>query len=160
VVTVSSDGKISAIYGNGNVRDIVPAVLWQAFFSGGPAPTATGVATDPLTGRIWVADDVRDQIWSMDPNPATASAAPDEQELAFLLTNPNRPDLQIDMHDPTLAFATNGAFMVVTDTSTANGGGRLLIFHNEPKITPSFAITSAVRVAQGFQLNWASAVSV
>ena len=64
------------------------------------------------------------------------------------------------MHDPTLAFATNGAFMVLTDTSTANGGGRLLIFHNEPNVIPPFSITSAVRAGQSFQLTWASAGSV
>ena len=60
-----------------------------------------------------------------------------------------------------MAFAPNGDFLVVTDGSLANGGGgRLIIFHNEAITVPSFAVTSATRVGQGFQLNWQSAGAV
>jgi hypothetical protein len=106
---------------------------------------------------VWVADDTRDEVWSLDPAAATQSAAPDQKELSFPLTDSGRPDLQIQVHDPSMAFSANGAYMVLTDTSTANGGGRLLIFHNEAIAIPTFEITSAVRVAQGFQLSWESA---
>ncbi len=159
VVSLSQDGYCSAVNGDGTVRTIFPATLWSDIFTGGPLPAANALAVDPTTGRIWVQDDVRDEIWSLDPNPATQSAAPDQKEVSFPLTNPTRTDLQIDAHDPGMTFATNGAFMVLSDTSVANGGGRLLIFHNEAISIPTFEITSAVRVAQGFQLNWASAGS-
>lgn len=160
VVSLSQDGNISAVNGDGVVRTIIPAVLWQDIFSGGPAPAANALAVDPTTGRIWVQDDVRDEIWSIDATPGMESAAPDQKEVSFPLTNPNRTDLQLDAHDPGMAFATNGAFMVLSDTSVANGGGRLLIFHNESFSVPTFAITSASRVTQGFQLIWESAGSV
>ena len=120
-------------------------------------PRAVAVATDPSTGRIWVADDTRDEIWSIDPDVATQSAAPDQKEISFHLTDAARPDRQIQMHEPSLGFAANGAFLVATDTSTANGGGRLLIFHNESLALPAFSITSAARAGQGFELSWESA---
>jgi len=160
VVTAGTDGRITAINADGVYREIVPATLWQDIFSGGPAPRSVAVAADPITGRLWIADDTRDEVWSLDPAAATQNAAPDQKELSFPLTNPSRPDLQIQVHDPSMAFSANGAYMVLTDTSTANGGGRLLIFHNEALTLPTFAITSAARVAQGFQLNWESAGSV
>jgi len=47
--------------------------------------------------------------------------------------------------------------VIIEDTSVANGGGRLVILHNEAIGIPSFAITSAARVGQGFQLSWESA---
>jgi hypothetical protein len=60
-----------------------------------------------------------------------------------------------------MAFAPDGSFMVVTDSSTANGtGGRVIIFHNEPIVIPSFSITSASRIPQGFQIAWQSAGAV
>jgi hypothetical protein len=156
IVTVTTDGYISAINAAGAIRNIFPATLWQDIFTGGPAPRAVAVAADPTSGRLWVADDTRDEVWSLDPNPATQNAAPDQKELSFPLTNPGRPDLQLQVHDPSMAFSGNGAYMVLTDTSVANGGGRLLIFHNE---VPAFPITSANVTPQGFELNWQSAGS-
>ena len=158
VVTLSTDGYLAAINGDGTKRLIIPNILWTNFFSGGPAPNGTAIAADPTTGRLWVADDLIDEIWSVDSNPLSQTA--DELELAFPLTNPSRPDLQIDFHDPGMAFSTNGAYLLVTDTSTANGGGRLLIFHNEVMSIPSFSITSAQRVGSTFQLTWQSAGAV
>jgi hypothetical protein len=160
VVTVGGDGTITAVDPNGGLRVIIPATLWQDIFTGGPAPRAVAVATDPTTGRVWVADDTRDEVWSLDPAVGTQNAAPDRKELSFPLSDPLRPDRQIQMHEPSLGFAANGACMVVTDTSTGNGGGRLVILHNESFALPSFAITSAARVGQGFQLSWESAGAV
>lgn len=158
VVTLSTDGFIGVTDVTGATRQIIPANLWQDIFTGGPAPSAQAVAVDPITGFLWIADDVRDQVWSVDPAVGTQSAAPDQLQASFPLTNPNRPDLQIDVHDPGMSFATNGAFMVLSDTSTANGGGRLLIFHNETIALPTFAVT-AERSGTNFVLNWQSAGS-
>lgn len=154
VVTAGTDGRITAINADGVYREIYPATLWQDIFTGGPNPRAVGVATDPTTGRLWVADDIRDEVWSLDPDPSTQFAAPDQKELSFPLANPERPDLQLAIHDPGLSFSDDGAYMVLTDTSVANGGGRLLIFHNEPHALPVFSITSIRRTAEGVELQW------
>lgn len=158
VVTLSTDGFIGVTDASGATRQIIPATLWQDIFTGGPAPSAQAVAVDPTTGFLWIADDVRDQVWSVDPAVGTQGAAPDQLQASFPLADPNRPDLQIDVHDPGMSFATNGAFMILSDTSTANGGGRLLIFHNEAIALPSFAL-SAERSGTNFVLNWQSAGS-
>lgn len=157
VVTVGGDGTITAINADGAFRVIFPATLWQDVFSGGPMPLAVAVAADPTTGRLWVADDTRDEIWSLDPSVATQNAAPDQKEISFHLTDESRPDRQIQMHDPSLGFAANGALMVASDTSTSNGGGRLLIFHNESFALPAFSIIASERTAQAFTLSWESA---
>lgn len=152
VVTVSEDGFLVAIDGNGAKRYINAVNLWPF---GGPASGAA-IAADPTTGKIWAADDLLDEIWSVDP-----TSAADQREIGFPLTDPSRPDRQIDFHDPGMTFAPDGSFMVVTDGSTANGGGgRLIVFHNETIGVPSFPITTANRVGQTFQLNWQSAGAV
>jgi hypothetical protein len=158
VVSLSTDGYIIAVNGDGVRRTIIPNILWTNFFSGGPAPAANAIAADPQTGRLWIADDLIDEIWSVDSDPNTQT--PDQKEVAFLLTNPSRPDLQIDFHDPGMSFAPNGSLMVIADTSTANGGGRLIILHNEALTIPSFSILSQARVGQTFQLTWQSAGAV
>jgi hypothetical protein len=48
----------------------------------------------------------------------------------------------------------------MSDNSTINGGGRLLIFHNQQIAVPNFAITSATASGQQVQLAWASAGAV
>jgi hypothetical protein len=155
VVTVSEDGWLTAVNGEGVLRYIWPATLWADLL--GSTPSGAAVAADPLTGRLWVADDLLDELWSVDSDPAL-SPAPDRQEASFTLTNPTRPDLQLDLHDPTLAFAPDGAFLVLTDTSTANGGGRLIILHNET-IEPGqpYSVTRVVRSAVGVELAWGEA---
>ena len=152
VATLSEDGFLVAIDGNGSMRYINALNLWPI---GGPASGAA-LAADPTTGKIWVADDLRDELWSVD-----ATTAADQREVGFPLTDALRPDRQIDFHDPGMAFAPNGSFLVVSDGSLANGGGgRLIILHNEAIAVPDFAITSTARVGQNFQLNWQSAGAV
>lgn len=152
VVVVSEDGYLVAMDGNGSQRYINALNLWPL---GGPASGAS-IAVDPLTGKIWAADDLKDELWSIDP-----TTAADQHEIGFPLTDSLRPDRQIDFHDPGMAFAPDGSFLVVSDASTANGGGgRLIIFHNETITTPPFSITAAARVGQGFQLTWQSAGAV
>jgi hypothetical protein len=149
VAVLAIDGTLVAVDGNGTARYINSVNLWPL----GASASAVAIAADPLTGKIWGADDLRDEIWSID-----STSGADEREIGFPLTDPLRTDRQIAFHDPGLAFAPDGSFMVVTDSSTSNGGGgRLIIFHHEPYVIPTFAITSAARVAQGFQLSWQAA---
>ncbi|HEY5913289.1 MAG TPA: hypothetical protein VJA21_22080 [Verrucomicrobiae bacterium] len=149
VVTLSTDGYLVAVDGNGVTRNINAFNLWPL----GGSATGQGIAVDPTTAKIWATDDILDEIWSVD-----AASGADQREIGFPLTDPLRTDRQIDFHDPGLGFAPDGSFMVVTDTSMSNGGGgRLIIFHNEPFALPSFAITSVNRVAEGWQVSWQSA---
>lgn len=152
VVTLSEDGYLVAINGSGALRYINALTLWPL---GGPASGAA-LATDITTGRIWVADDLKDELWSVD-----ASTGADVREVGFPLTDLLRPDRQIDFHDPGMAFAPNGDFLVVSDSSLSNGGGgRLIILHNEAFAMPSFPVTKAVRVGNSFQLEWQNAGAV
>ncbi|HWH68969.1 MAG TPA: hypothetical protein VNT26_06265, partial [Candidatus Sulfotelmatobacter sp.] len=95
------------------------------------------------------------QVWSVAPDGSGA----EQKELSFPLTNPNRTDGQIKIHEPGMTFAPDGKFMVVSDTSTINGGGRLLILHNEAIALATFSMTSVTRSSQGVQLSWQAAGS-
>jgi hypothetical protein len=110
---------------------------------------------DPTTGKVWVADDSLDEIWSVDP-----SSGADTKELSFPLASPPVPFRALNMHSPGMAFSTNGAFLVVSDTSTAGGGGRLLIFHSESYAgfsLSSFSITNVTQTVSGPLLEWSPA---
>jgi len=150
VVTLSTDGWITAIDAEGAFRSIWPLTLWADL--SGPDPAGLAIAVDPQTGRLWVADDLLDEIWSISADPVSPTA--DQKELSFALTNPERPERQLIMHDPGLAFSPDGNLMVLADTSTANGGGRLLIFHNETVVIPDFRLLSIARTAEGVELKW------
>ncbi|MGC8990033.1 MAG: hypothetical protein ACP5MD_07925, partial [Verrucomicrobiia bacterium] len=148
VVVLSKDGFIVAINADGYYRYINTEGLWPI----GATADGAALAVDPATGRIWVADDTLDQIWSVDP-----SSGEDRKEISFPLTVPSRPDRQIDLHDPGMAFAPDGSMLVVSDTSVGNGGGRLIIFHNQSITPPSFAVTSVERGATGVKIQWQAA---
>ena len=150
VATVSVDGTLALIGPNGELNYLHPSNLWPL---GGPA-SGTAIAQDPLTGKIWAADDLKDEIWSID-----STTSEDQREIGFPLVDPLRTDRQIDFHDPAMAFAPDGSFLVVSDTSTSSGG-RLIIFHNEPFTMPPFSFTSVTRTAQGCQLAWQTAGTV
>lgn len=123
VASLSQDGTLVAVNGNGAQRYINALNLWPI----GGSANGVAIAVDPTTGKIWGADDLKDEVWSID-----ATTGADVQEIGFPLGDPLRPDRQIDFHDPGMAFAPDGAFMVITDGSLSNGtGGRLIIFHNE-----------------------------
>lgn len=148
VLVLSQDGFMTAVNGDGFFRYIPTSVLWM---SGTPA--ANSIAVDPTTGRIWVTDDNLNEIWSIPSD--SASTTPDQKEITFKLTDEARPDRAIDFHDPGLAFAPDGSFLVVTDTSTSNGGGRIVIFHNDAPAPPTFSFTGISSTATGgIQLNW------
>jgi sugar lactone lactonase YvrE len=150
VVTVSTDGFLTAIDAEGVQRNIWPSTLWADPF--GPDPTGLAIAADPQTGRLWVADDLLDEIWSVSADPVNPTA--DQKELSFPLSNPERPERQLSVHDPGMAFSPDGKFLVLSDTSTVNGGGRLLIFHNEIAVPPDFRLLSIARTAEGVELKW------
>ncbi|MEW6158055.1 MAG: hypothetical protein AB1813_11520 [Verrucomicrobiota bacterium] len=151
VVTISADGFIMAINGDGFYRQIFPTTLFADPFT---PISPRAVAVDPNTGRIWVADDILDQVWSV----SSTGMEVDRLELSFPLKDANRPDKQIQFHDPGMTFAANGSFLVLSDTSVANGGGRLLIFHNEePQPIQPFSVSQITRTAQGVELQWQSA---
>ena len=149
-VVAFSNSSLKAVDGNGTTRTITPTTL---------LPTAAmALAVDPNTGRVWVADDVLDEVWSVDPS--ASGQTPDVKELSFPLVNPPVNYRQMKFHDPGMAFATNGAFLVVSDTSTAGGGGRLIIFHSEtpaPFALSGFTITNVSQTVQGPQLHWSPA---
>lgn len=148
VATLSQDGFLIGIDANGAQRFINAFNLWPL----GGAAAGVAIATDPIGGKIWAADDLLDEVWSID-----AASGADQREIEFTLIDPLRPDRQIDFHDPGMSFAPNGAFLVLADSNP--GAGRLIIFHNEVPAPPSFAITNAVRVGQNFQINWQPAGS-
>jgi hypothetical protein len=154
MVVLNQDGSISAVNGDGSLRYITPTTLFTT-----PDPIfPTAVAVDPITSRIWVADDILDEVWSVESSATEPSA--DVKELAFPLTRADRPDLQIDFNEPGMAFAADGSFLVVSDTSTANGGGRLLIFHNEAFAVAPFSVTNIVRTGTAVQLSWGNGGAV
>lgn len=148
VVVLSKDGFIVAINADGYYRYINTTSLWPI----GATADGAALAVDPTTGRIWVADDTLDQIWSVDP-----SSGEDQKEISFPLTIPSRPDRQIDVHDPGMAFARDGSMLVVSDANVGNGGGRLIIFHNQASTPPSFAVTSVERGATSVKIRWQAA---
>ncbi len=150
VLTLSQDGYLTAINGDGAMRSIWPATLWSDL--NGPTPAGSALAVDPQTGRIWVADDVLNELWSISAAPG--DTAQDQKEIAFPLTNESRPEGQIDFNDPGMAFAPNGAFLVVSDASTVNGGGRLLIFHNDAAAPVSFRVSQIAVAGSSVHLEW------
>lgn len=148
VVTITADGQLSAVNGDGTVR-----FFWPGLYLDPASPMQpSALATDPLSGRIWIADDLRDEVWSIQAD----GAGTDRKELAFPLVNLTRPERQIDFHEPGLAFAPDGKFLVVSDTSTLNGGGRLHIFHNEVQAIATFKIGTVTRTAEGIKIEWQS----
>jgi hypothetical protein len=150
VVTLSADGFLTAINGDGAMRNIWPTTLWSDPL--GPTPSGLAIGVDPVTGRLWIADDLLDEVWSVSADPS--SPTPDQKELSFPLTNPDRPERQLMMHDPGMVFSPDGRFLVLSDTSTVNGGGRLLVFHNEAVAPPSFRVLELARTAEGLRLVW------
>jgi hypothetical protein len=151
IVTLNYDGQVTAVDANGTAR-----AFWPDFYSDPLVPIApASIATDPTTGRLWISDDLTNEVWS-----CASDGTGGRRELSFPLTNPDRPERQIDFQEPGMVFAADGSVMVLSDTSTVNGGGRLIIFHNESFVIPNFSITSVARTVQGVALAWSSAGAV
>ena len=149
VVTLSQNGYLVAINGDGQLRYINAFNLWPLSST---TNAGVAIAADPTTGKIWAADDQKDELWSID-----ATTGADTKEVTFPLTDPERPDRQINFHDPGMSFAPNGNFLVVSDGSTGNGGGRLIIFHNEAITLAPFSFSGVARTPSGVEISWGSA---
>lgn len=151
VTTLQNDGWISAIDGSGAVRYLGTAAAGMTL--------ARGIAVDPTSSRIWVAGNdltapsltVTNQVWSFD-----SSTGAEIQELTFPRVNPSaaRPDKTIKFAEGGMAFAPDGSFLVISDQSYLSGGGRLVIFHNEPFVIAPVTITSVVRSGGNVDLTW------
>jgi hypothetical protein len=150
IVTLNQDGQVTAVNGNGGARSFWPAAYQDPYVAINPAC----ITSDPTTGRLWIGDQLWRQVFSCAPDGSDCQV-----ELSFPLANNNRTDQQIQMHSPGggMAFAPDGSFLALSDNSTINGGGRLLIFHNQQIAVPPFAITSVSASGQQIQLAWASA---
>ncbi len=157
VTTLQNDGWISAIDGSGAVRYIGTS----STTAGTNLYFARGIAVDPTTSRIWVAGSdyptpsltVTNQVWSFD-----STNGAETQELTFPRVNPSaaRPDQRITFAEGGMAFAPDGSFLVISDQSYLSGGGRLVIFHNEPFTVPAVSITNVTRSGANVELTWST----
>ncbi|HOX59929.1 MAG TPA: hypothetical protein P5205_21785 [Candidatus Paceibacterota bacterium] len=149
LVTLTTDGYITIVNG----IDAPRAIFGRGF----TMTTGQALAVDPNTGRVWVADDGLDEVWSVD---TSLTPTDDIKELSFPLKDPSQAFRQMNFHDPGMVFSTNGGFMVVSDTSIAGGGGRLIIFHSEapaPFALSNFSITNVTQTGSGPKLEWSLA---
>lgn len=71
------------------------------------------LAVHPGSGRVWVADDLRDEVWSLDPKTGAA-----ERELSFVKED-EKPGggNAIRFPSPSLKFSADGKRLVVSDAS-------------------------------------------
>jgi hypothetical protein len=111
------------------------------------------MSVDPKTGKVWIADDLTNQIWSCN----TADGNEGRREVDFVVTNAAWAALQIDLPEPGLSFSKDGSILVLSENGSTSGIGRLIIMHNEPRALPSFKISSFSKTPTGLQLNWEAA---
>ncbi|MEP0843658.1 MAG: hypothetical protein HRF43_13220 [Phycisphaerae bacterium] len=129
------DGKIVAVDSSGAVTN--------TFLPTGVAfNNVEGIGVNPVDGRIFVADDDLDQIWSFDPNAPDGIGGQARKEVQFRLPGESRPNFQINFHDPTLTFSPDGKRLVVTDTGldavTADGWIWVLSVDAPPPMFPDY----------------------
>jgi glycerophosphoryl diester phosphodiesterase len=115
-------GSLYAVFDTGQIVEIGPdgVVVREARPLGIELSNIAAIAVNPADGRLWVADDDRDQIWSVDPTTGHAML-----ELSFFKVGEARPDYQINFSEPCLAFSSSGDKLVVSDNDS---GGWLWIF--------------------------------
>jgi hypothetical protein len=146
IATLCLDGQITMVDGAGAMT-----AIWPDFYPLGLTIEPAALAADPTTGRFWVADDIFNEVRSCD-----AAGLDGRVELSFPLINPLYTGRNIDFHEPGMAFSPDGKFLVVADSSTANGGGRLIIFHSEPFEIAKFKV-GIERTASQVKITWESA---
>jgi hypothetical protein len=154
IVTLNQDGQVTAVNANG----VVTRAFWPVFYQDPYVQILPAcIASDPTTGRLWIGDQLWRQVFSCAPDGTDCRV-----ELNFPLVNTNRADQQLQFHVPggSMAFAPDGSFLALSDNSTINGGGRVLIMHNEQFANQNFAITGGSQSGQQVQLNWSSAGAV
>jgi hypothetical protein len=106
-----SSRSAAAVAAEGTVRGEVAAR--DVIFS-----TVSGIAVDPGHGRIWLADNFRDQLWSVDPRTGAARI-----EISFEREVP--PTERVRFAVPSLGFSLDGEILVVSDPEA---GGWLWVF--------------------------------
>ncbi len=110
----SLDGaSLYTLFANGTIVQLDPSgnVLREASIAGA-SPNPAAIATHPVTGRIWVASDDLDEVWSIDPATETV-----QRELKFARTGAAVP-ATIDFNDPSLRFNADGSLFTVSDAYT------------------------------------------
>ena len=156
---LTDNGVIAAFDGAGVARYI--------YTTGSGVTWGAGIDVDPTTGRIWVSDRKKTiaplsefavpQIVSFD---ATSGAFIQELSFTNMNATADRPDRNINVKDPGMRFSPDGKFLVVSDQALCSGGGRLLVFHNEPFVVPTITITKTERAGSSVTLNWTSGGAV
>lgn len=147
IATLCLDGQITMVDGAGAMT-----AIWPDFYPPGLTDIEpAALAVDPTTGRFWVADDIFNQVRSCD-----TAGLDSRVELSFPLIDPLYTGRNIDFHEPGMAFSADGKFLVVADSSTANGGGRLIIFHSEPFEIARFKV-GIERTASQVKITWENA---
>lgn len=147
IAVANNNGMLTAVNGDGEIR-----VLKE---QGLPFTRPVGLATDPTTGRLWVAERNLAEIWSIDP--AENATGEDRREVSFELSEEVGPSYQIQINDPGLAFSANGRLLVVADGSTQNRGGWLSILERAAPVTPQIGpitVTRAEFEGAAFTLAW------
>lgn len=148
VLVANNDGTITAVNANGEIRLVR--------FPQSPFSRPVGLAVDPTTGRLWVADRTMAEIWSIDPT--TDSDEGDRREVSFSLSDEVDPSYQIQINDPGLAFSADGRVVVIADGNQGNRGGWLTILERAvavvtPEIGP-ITVTKAAFEGSNFVLTW------
>ncbi len=118
----AATGEIVELDADGNVFQSVPV-------EPGLIANVSGLAVDPQTGLLWVADSTTGKIWSVDLDSGGAS-----QEIEFSIRLSEIGALPIDLHAPSLTFSPDGERLVVSD---AGNRGWLWVFNKETPPPPN-----------------------
>jgi hypothetical protein len=105
-------------------------IVRELTLTGGPLSNIEGIEVNPADGRIWVADDTLDQVWSYDPVTGDGRA-----ELTFVLGGETRLDYNINFPVPSMKFTADGSRLVITDTGAE---GWLWVLDTERPIGPDY----------------------
>lgn len=145
VVTVNNDETIALTNADGTIRTVTPTAAFTYL---------AGVAADPQTGRLWLADRDLAQIWSV--SAAAVNPGDDRKEVGFQLVDPSHPERQISFNDPGLKFSQDGTILLVSDSSLQNRGGWLTILSGAAPANPPgpVTITRVDYTPQGVVLGW------
>jgi len=104
LLAVFAGGQIAQLNAEGEDTPLVP--------TGVTFTSTSGIATNPIDGRIWVADDNLDEIWSFDMGTLAA-----RREMLFTRAGSAAPN-GINFREPEISFTGNGEYIWVSDIST------------------------------------------
>lgn len=132
---ITSTGKVIKVDNTGTTT--------QLAITGATFTLLQALGTNPADGRLWIADDTSDQVWSVDP--ATGEA---RLELTFARAGATAPDV-VQFHFPGLQFSSTGEYFTVADIGPAPY--TLFVFKRRPagtNVPPTarIAVSPAERV--------------